>query len=147
LIAILAALILTPAAQAAGSFSSSDGLLNLVWQKSVQTATDMLAPGPLSVDWLGRACAIDVATVILDGTVRDRCPYIGDEPPSRPPPSSPADTTASATGCCSSDRSNTDQVPRPTTGTSQPLRPKIVDRMARAYARTRTSPCSEVLGR
>jgi hypothetical protein len=39
----------------------------------------MLAAGPLGVDAAGRPCAIDLPLVILDGTVRDRCPYIGDE--------------------------------------------------------------------
>lgn len=39
----------------------------------------MLAPGPLTVDAEGRTCSIDVPVVVLDGTDRDRCPYIGDE--------------------------------------------------------------------
>jgi hypothetical protein len=45
----------------------------------VQTAQDMLSPGPVHQDWAGRDCSIDVPVAILDGTVRDRCPYIGDE--------------------------------------------------------------------
>jgi hypothetical protein len=63
----------------AGSFSSSDPTLNAVWAASVRTASDMLVPGPLHRDALGRPCAIDLATVVVDGTVRDRCPYVGDE--------------------------------------------------------------------
>ena len=39
----------------------------------------MLSPGPLTVDSAGRPCAIDLPVVILDGVVRDRCPYVGDE--------------------------------------------------------------------
>ena len=64
---------------ATGSFASNDPLLNLIWADSVRTAADMLAPGPLTTDALDRPCAIDLPTVILDGTVRDRCPYVGDE--------------------------------------------------------------------
>src|SRR5262249_9795786 len=62
-----------------GSFSSSDPTLNAIWAASVRTASDMLVPGPLRRDALGRPCAIDLPTVIVDGTVRDRCPYVGDE--------------------------------------------------------------------
>ena len=62
-----------------GSFTSSDPLLNRIWAASVTTATDMLAPGPLTTDSSGDACPIDVPVAILDGEVRDRCPYIGDE--------------------------------------------------------------------
>ena len=69
----------TAAAAPSGSFASNDPLLNEIWQDSVRSAGDMLAPGPLTKDALGRPCAIDLPTVILDGTVRDRCPYIGDE--------------------------------------------------------------------
>jgi len=69
-----------PAAAAdSGSFTSSDPLLNQIWAASVTTATDMLAPGPLTVDASGDPCAIDLPVVIVDGKVRDRCPYIGDE--------------------------------------------------------------------
>src|SRR5439155_15747467 len=39
----------------------------------------MVVPAPLRTDAMGRPCAIDVATVIVDGAVRDRCPYVGDE--------------------------------------------------------------------
>src|SRR3954470_2775936 len=73
------ALVAAPAARADGSFFSSDPLLNQVWAGSVQTAQDMLEPGPLREDWLGRDCTIDVPVAVLDGTIRDRCPYVGDE--------------------------------------------------------------------
>lgn len=76
---IALALALAPAASADGSFLSSDPLLNTVWSSSVSTALDMLAPGPLHEDWEGRDCTMDVPVAILDGVVRDRCPYIGDE--------------------------------------------------------------------
>jgi Bacterial alpha-L-rhamnosidase 6 hairpin glycosidase domain/Bacterial alpha-L-rhamnosidase C-terminal domain len=79
LVALVAALALAPAAHAQGSFHSSDPLLNRIWSGSVQTAFDMLAPGPLTVDSANRPCAIDLPEVILDGAVRDRCPYVGDE--------------------------------------------------------------------
>ena len=36
-------------------------------------------PGPIRVDWYGRDCAIDLPTVLVDGTTRDRCPPVGDE--------------------------------------------------------------------
>jgi len=78
----LTTLLLAPAAQAAGgtgSFASSDPLLNRIWADSVRTAQDMLVPGPLTVDATGRPCAIDVPVAIIDGVVRDRCPYVGDE--------------------------------------------------------------------
>jgi alpha-L-rhamnosidase-like protein len=64
---------------AVGSFASSDPLLNEIWADSARTAADALVPGPLTKDALGRACAIDLPVVIVDGTVRDRCPYVGDE--------------------------------------------------------------------
>jgi hypothetical protein len=71
---------LAPAnAVASGSFASSDPQLDAIWAASVRTAEDMIAPGPLTADWLGRPCRIDLPVVLLDGTVRDRCPYIGDE--------------------------------------------------------------------
>jgi hypothetical protein len=77
---VVAALVAAPAATAAdGSFRSNDPLLNEIWAGSVRTATDMIAPGPLKVDWLDRPCRIDLPTVLIDGVVRDRCPYIGDE--------------------------------------------------------------------
>ena len=75
---LLAALVLAPSA-GAGSFQSSDPLVNRIWADSVQTATDMLAPGPLTVDSAGRPCPIALPEVIIDGAVRDRCPYVGDE--------------------------------------------------------------------
>jgi hypothetical protein len=62
-----------------GSFAASDPLLNAIWAGSVRTAQDMIAPGPLKTDWLARPCAIDLPAVLIDGLVRDRCPYIGDE--------------------------------------------------------------------
>jgi len=54
-------------------------LLNQIWSASVLTATDMVAPGPLTVDAEGQPCAIDLPEVLLDGLVRDRCPYAGDQ--------------------------------------------------------------------
>src|SRR5215469_9784827 len=68
-----------PAAGESGSFTSSDPGLDAIWAASVRTATDMIAPGPLQVDAAGRPCAIDLPFVLLDGTQRDRCPYVGDE--------------------------------------------------------------------
>ena len=62
-----------------GSFRTSDSLLNRIWAVSVQTARDMIVPGPLTVDAEGRPCAIGLKTVIVDGVLRDRCPYIGDQ--------------------------------------------------------------------
>ncbi|HZQ04628.1 MAG TPA: alpha-L-rhamnosidase C-terminal domain-containing protein [Gaiellaceae bacterium] len=67
------------AGAAGGTFASNDPLLNEIWRDSVRSAADMLAPGPLTTEALGRPCPIDLRTVILDGTVRDRCPYVGDE--------------------------------------------------------------------
>jgi hypothetical protein len=79
-LALAALLVAVPPAGAdGGSFSSSDPLLNRIWAASVTTATDMLAPGPLTTDANGDPCQIDVPVAILDGAVRDRCPYIGDE--------------------------------------------------------------------
>jgi hypothetical protein len=78
---VLAALALaTSAGAATGSFESSDPLLNAIWEAGNQTAADMLAPGGQTFDALGGYCPTPAGTtVILDGTVRDRCPYIGDE--------------------------------------------------------------------
>jgi Bacterial alpha-L-rhamnosidase 6 hairpin glycosidase domain/Bacterial alpha-L-rhamnosidase C-terminal domain len=79
---VAAAVLLVPSVRAdngAGSFASSDPLLDRIWSASVRTAQDMLVPGPLTVDAEGRPCAIDVAVAIIDGVVRDRCPYVGDE--------------------------------------------------------------------
>lgn len=39
----------------------------------------MVATGPLTTDAEGRPCAIALPTVLLDGLVRDRCPYVGDQ--------------------------------------------------------------------
>src|ERR1700748_3687696 len=76
---LICALAGAPAALADGSFTSSDGLLNKVWAGSVQTAQDMLAPGPVAQDWQGRGCTIDLSVLLLDGTGSDRRPYVGDE--------------------------------------------------------------------
>ena len=62
-----------------GSFASSDPLVTRIWAASVKTATDMIAPGPLTTDAEGRPCAIALPMVLLDGYVRDRCPYVGDQ--------------------------------------------------------------------
>jgi Bacterial alpha-L-rhamnosidase 6 hairpin glycosidase domain/Bacterial alpha-L-rhamnosidase C-terminal domain len=70
--------VLASGAHAGGSFTSSDPLLNRIWAVSVQTARDMVVPGPLVKDAEGRPCAIALPVVIVDGAVRDRCPYIGD---------------------------------------------------------------------
>jgi hypothetical protein len=78
--AVLAtAVIFVPTAPAGGTFHASDPGLDAIWETSVRTAADMLAPGPLRTDWDGNPCSIELKTVILDGVVRDRCPYIGDE--------------------------------------------------------------------
>jgi hypothetical protein len=66
------------AAAGGGSFTSSEALLNGAWAASVATANDMVAPGPLHHDVLGRPCAMELKVVILDGRERDRCPWIGD---------------------------------------------------------------------
>ena len=81
LVALLVAGALAPSAPAdSGSFQSSDPLLNAVWQAGNQTAADMLAPGGQTYDAVGDYCPTPAGmTVILDGTVRDRCSYIGDE--------------------------------------------------------------------
>jgi Bacterial alpha-L-rhamnosidase 6 hairpin glycosidase domain/Bacterial alpha-L-rhamnosidase C-terminal domain len=80
---IFAALALSLAGTAragTGSFTSSDPLLNQIWQSGNQTAADMLAPGGQTYDAIGDYCPTPAGmTVILDGTIRDRCPYIGDE--------------------------------------------------------------------
>jgi hypothetical protein len=68
------------AAQAGGgTFRSSDPLLNRIWDVSVQTSRDMVVPGPLLYDTAGQKCEIHLSEVIIDGVLRDRCPYIGDE--------------------------------------------------------------------
>ncbi len=64
---------------AVGAFKSSDPLLNRIWAASVETAADMVAPGPLTTDAEGRPCNITLTTVLLDGLARDRCPYVGDQ--------------------------------------------------------------------
>lgn len=84
--AVLAAILvlLSPAcapgaAPVVGSFATSDRLLSTIWADSVKTATDMVAPGPLTTDAEGRPCAIAAKLVLLDGVARDRCPYVGDQ--------------------------------------------------------------------
>ena len=67
---------LAPTALAAGSFTSSDPLLNSIWQASVKTANDGISR-PVGLD--PRNCTIKLQLVILDAPDRDRCPYIGDE--------------------------------------------------------------------
>jgi hypothetical protein len=57
-------------------FASSDDLVDLIWQSSVRTAGDMVSP---AVDLDPRGCAIELPEVLLDGTDRDRCPWVGDE--------------------------------------------------------------------
>ncbi|HKU58224.1 MAG TPA: hypothetical protein VJP39_01360, partial [Gaiellaceae bacterium] len=81
LVALVALISATPAGADApsGTFVSSDPGINAIWAGSVKTATDMLVPGPIKVDWEGIPCAIDVATPIIDGIPRDGCPYVGDE--------------------------------------------------------------------
>jgi len=85
LVALAAALALAAVASAdaatpaVGSFAASDPLLGTIWTGSVKTATDMVAPGPLTNDAQGQPCAIALSTVLLDGIVRDRCPYVGDQ--------------------------------------------------------------------
>ncbi len=75
-----AAVVLAQSGRAAGGlFTSNDAELNAIWAASVRTARDMLVPGPIRVDWYGRDCSIGLSTVLVDGTVRDRCPYVGDE--------------------------------------------------------------------
>jgi len=78
---VLVSLAVAPAADAkgGGSFTSSDPTLNGIWTAAVKTATDMVVAGPLRKDALGRPCQIDLPKVIIDGVVRDRCPYVGDE--------------------------------------------------------------------
>src|SRR3954470_18257338 len=81
MLAAFAALALaTPsvAVSSTGTFNSSDPLLDQIWAASVKTATDMVVPGPISLDASGRPCTFTASFVILDGTLRDRCPYIGD---------------------------------------------------------------------
>jgi Bacterial alpha-L-rhamnosidase 6 hairpin glycosidase domain/Bacterial alpha-L-rhamnosidase C-terminal domain len=83
--AVAAALMLAAASSAPaaphilGSFSTSDPLLRTIWARSVRTATDMVARGPITTDAEGRPCAIALKTVLLDGAKRDRCPYVGDQ--------------------------------------------------------------------
>jgi hypothetical protein len=79
-VALLMGVFTTQAFADTGSFSSSDPQLDQIWSAAVRTADDMLAPGGQQVDALGRPCPTSGGvTVILDGVVRDRCPYIGDE--------------------------------------------------------------------
>jgi hypothetical protein len=74
-LALVVALAAPSAAPAAGSFLSSDGLLNTIWQQSVKTARMMVSP-PAN---LLPACDVPKdRPVILDGVVRDRCQFTGD---------------------------------------------------------------------
>jgi hypothetical protein len=68
-------MILAPRAQAGGEFESSDPLLNRIWASSVETARQMESE-PVNLDQ--RDCEIQLPRVLLDGAVRDRCPYVGD---------------------------------------------------------------------
>ena len=61
-----------------GSFLSSDPLLDRIWAASAKTAASMVVKGPISRDAIGRPCHIATQIVIVDGWIRDRCPYIGD---------------------------------------------------------------------
>ena len=75
LLVIFCALALAPGA-AAASFESSEQTLNDAWKASAKTAWLMVSP-PVRLD--PRGCAVPgTAPVILDGVVRDRCPYVGD---------------------------------------------------------------------
>jgi hypothetical protein len=83
-VALVAALAATgtavaPIAPGGSAFASSDPEVTRIWEASVRTARDMLAPGPLKTDAEGRPCAIALPTVLLDGVARDRCPYAGDQ--------------------------------------------------------------------
>jgi len=64
------------ATRADGSFQSNDDLVNMIWRGSVQTAADMVSP-PVDLD--PRGCDVGGTLILLDGTKRDRCPYIGDQ--------------------------------------------------------------------
>jgi hypothetical protein len=66
----------TQVARADGSFASSDPLVDLTWQSSVRTAANMVSP-PIDLD--PRGCEIRLPQILLDGTDRDRCPWLGDE--------------------------------------------------------------------
>jgi len=63
-------------AASAGSFESSEATLNEAWAASAKTAWLMVS-APVNLD--SRGCAVPgPSPVILDGVVRDRCPYVGD---------------------------------------------------------------------
>jgi hypothetical protein len=62
-----------------GDFASSDPSLDLIWSRSVATATEAIAAGPLTVDASNRPCQIDLSTVLIDGPDRDRCPWVIDQ--------------------------------------------------------------------
>ncbi len=72
---VCAAAVTAPAAAAGGSFSSSEPLLNRIWQGSVATAESMVS-APVDLD--PRGCPAGPGPIVLDGLVRDRCPYVGD---------------------------------------------------------------------
>jgi hypothetical protein len=58
-----------------GTFASSDPALDQIWSASVATAADMVS-APVDLD--PRGCQISLPKIVLDGLVRDRCPYVGD---------------------------------------------------------------------
>jgi hypothetical protein len=61
---------------AGGAFESSEQTLNDAWAASVKTAWLMVSP-PIMLD--PRGCPVPgPSPIILDGLVRDRCPYVGD---------------------------------------------------------------------
>jgi hypothetical protein len=73
---VLVAALALPAAASGASFESGEETLNAAWRASVKTAWLMVSP-PVNLD--PRGCAVPgTAPVILDGVVRDRCPYVGD---------------------------------------------------------------------
>jgi hypothetical protein len=78
--AVAALALAGPAAAAPprGTFASSDPQLNRIWAASVRTAHDMVSP-PVRLDPRGCPIPSRLSTILLDGTVRDRCPYVGDE--------------------------------------------------------------------
>jgi hypothetical protein len=74
-LAVVCALVWAPVALG-GSFESSESTLNDAWKASARTAWLMVSP-PVNLD--PRGCAVPgPEPVILDGVVRDRCPYVGD---------------------------------------------------------------------
>ena len=73
---MIACALASASAASAGAFESSEQTLNDAWTASAKTAWLMVSP-PVNLD--RRGCAVPgPAPVILDGVVRDRCPYVGD---------------------------------------------------------------------